>query len=49
MDLFTEPTITMRVLFVFIVLEHGRRKVLHFNVTEPTAAWGPRSTSGGIC
>jgi len=30
----------MKVLFVFIVLEHGRRKVLHFNVTEhPTAAW----------
>jgi putative transposase len=30
----------MKVLFVFMVLEHGRRKVLHFNVTEhPTAAW----------
>jgi putative transposase len=30
----------MKVLFVFIVLEHGRRKLLHFNVTEhPTAAW----------
>jgi transposase InsO family protein len=30
----------MRVLFVFIVLEHDRRKVLHFNVTEhPTGAW----------
>jgi hypothetical protein len=29
-----------KVLFVFIVLEHGRRQVLHFNVTEhPTAAW----------
>ena len=39
-DLFTVPTFTMKVLFVFIVLEHGRRKVLHFNVTEhPTAAW----------
>jgi hypothetical protein len=25
---------------VFIVLEHGHRRVLHFNVTEhPTAAW----------
>jgi transposase InsO family protein len=40
MDFFTVPTITMKVLFVFIVLEHSRRKVLHFNVTEhPTAAW----------
>ena len=39
-DFFTVPTATMRVLFVFIVLEHRRREVLHFNVTEhPTAAW----------
>src|SRR5262245_5286884 len=38
-DFFTVPTVTMRVLFVFIVLEHRRREVLHFNVTEhPTAA-----------
>src|SRR5262249_23802620 len=28
-DFFTVPTITMRVLFVFIVLEHDRRKVLY--------------------
>jgi len=26
-DFFTVPTITMRVLFVFIVLEHDRRKL----------------------
>ena len=40
MDLFTVPTITMKVLFVFLVLEHGRRQVLHFNISErPTAAW----------
>ena len=39
-DFFTVPTITMKVLFVFIVLQHRRRHVLHFNVTEhPTAAW----------
>ena len=39
-DFFTMPTITMKVLFVFIVLEHRRRQVLHFNVTDhPTAAW----------
>jgi putative transposase len=39
-DFFTVPTITMRVLFVFLVLEHRRRQVLHFNVTEhPTTAW----------
>src|SRR5215472_11206010 len=34
-DFFTVPTVTMRVLlFVFLVLEHRRRQVLHFNVTE---------------
>lgn len=39
-DFFTVPTIAMKVLFVFIVLEHRRRQVLHFNVTEhPSAAW----------
>ena len=39
-DFFTVPTVTMRVLYVFVVLEHRRRQVLHFNVTEhPTATW----------
>src|ERR1017187_1552162 len=39
-DFFTVPTVRMRVLFVFIVLEHQRRKVLHFGVTQhPTAEW----------
>jgi hypothetical protein len=37
-DFFTVPTIRMRVLFVFLVLEHQRRKVLHFGVTEPPCA-----------
>jgi len=40
LDFFTVPTITLKVLFVFLVLEHRRREVLHFNITEhPTAAW----------
>jgi len=39
-DFFTVPTVTFRVLFVFIVLAHHRRRVIHFNVTEqPMAAW----------
>src|SRR5262252_3890339 len=39
-DFFTVPTVTLKVLFVFLVLEHRRREVLHFNITEhPTAAW----------
>jgi putative transposase len=33
-DFFTVPTVTMQVLFVFIVMEHRRRRVLHFDVTE---------------
>ena len=39
-DFFTLPTATFRVLFVFIVLRHDRRRILHFNVTEhPPAEW----------
>jgi len=34
MDFFTVPTLTFRVLYRFFVIEHGRRKTLHFNVTE---------------
>jgi len=33
-DFFTVPTATFRVLFVFIVLLHARRRVVHFGVTE---------------
>jgi putative transposase len=39
-DFFTVPTATIRVLFVFVVLSHTRRRILHVNVTaHPTAAW----------
>jgi transposase InsO family protein len=39
-DFFTVPTATFRVLFVFVVLSHGRRRIVHVNVTaHPTAAW----------
>lgn len=34
------PTVGFRVLFVFIVLAHHRRQVLHFNVNaSPTSEW----------
>jgi putative transposase len=40
MDFFTVPTLTFRVLYCFLVIEHGRRRILHFNVTEhPTGTW----------
>src|SRR5207302_1986961 len=39
-DFFTVPTATFRVLFVFVVLSHERRRVVHFQVTEhPTQEW----------
>jgi hypothetical protein len=39
-DFFTVPTVTFSLLYCFFVIEHGRRKILHFNVTRhPTAEW----------
>lgn len=39
-DFFTVPTVRMRVFFIFLILEHTRRRVLRFAVTEhPTAEW----------
>ncbi len=40
MDFFTVPTVTFRILYVFLVLRHERRQIVHFNVTaHPTAQW----------
>jgi len=39
-DFFVVPTVNFRILYVFLVLAHERRRVVHFNVTEhPTAEW----------
>jgi transposase InsO family protein len=39
-DFFTVPTATFRILYVFLVLKHDRRRVLHVNVTaHPTSSW----------
>ncbi len=39
-DFFTVPTAAFRVLYVFLVLDNARRKILHFNVTDsPSAVW----------
>lgn len=39
-DFFVVPTIRFWLLFVFVILSHARRHVVHFNVTEnPTAEW----------
>ena len=40
MDFLVLPTLTLRVLFVFIVLHHERRRIVRFGVTaHPTATW----------
>jgi transposase InsO family protein len=39
-DFFTVHTAWFEILFVFIVLAHDRRRIVHFNVTyHPTAEW----------
>jgi len=39
-DFFVVPTVTFRVLFVFLILGHDRRRPIHFAVTEnPAAEW----------
>ena len=39
-DFLVLPTVTFRLLMVFIVLHHERRQIVHFGVTaNPTAAW----------
>jgi putative transposase len=40
MDFFTSPTLRFRVLYGFFVIEHSRRRILHWNVTaHPTSDW----------
>jgi hypothetical protein len=42
-DFFVVPTITFRLLFVFVILSHDRRRPVHFAVTaNPTAEWTAR-------
>jgi len=39
-DFFTVPTVTFHLLYCFFVIDHGRRRILHINVTRhPTAEW----------
>jgi len=39
-DFFVVPTIRFQILYVFLVLAHERRRILHFAVTaHPTAEW----------
>jgi transposase InsO family protein len=39
-DFFVVATATFRILYVFLILEHASRRMMHVNVTaHPTAAW----------
>lgn len=40
MDFLVVPTVRFKLLYVWFVVEHGRRSVLHVNVTaHPTSSW----------
>jgi len=40
MDFFSVPTVSLRMLYDLFVIEHGRRRIVHFNLTpNPTSAW----------
>jgi transposase InsO family protein len=40
MDFFVVPTVRFRLLYVWFAIDHGRRRILHFNVTQnPSARW----------
>ena len=48
-DLFTVPTVTFDVLYVFVVLSLERRLILHANVTaHPHAAWAAQQVVEGV-
>ena len=39
-DFFVAVTASFRLLYVFVIIHHGSRRLLHFNVTaHPSAAW----------
>src|SRR3989442_13325793 len=39
-DFFIAVTATFRLVYVFVIMEVGSRRILHFNATlQPTAAW----------
>jgi hypothetical protein len=41
-DFFVVPTIAFQLLFVFVILDHDRRRPIHFAVTSHSRKNGPR-------
>jgi hypothetical protein len=49
LDFFVVPTVTHKVLFVFVILAHEQRWVVHVHGTEhPTTAWTPQQVVEGF-
>ena len=48
-DFFTVPTLTFRVLYCFFVIQHQRRRILHFNATAHPTGTGLYSSCGKHC
>jgi transposase InsO family protein len=40
MDFFVVPTVGFRLLYIWFIIDHGRRRIIHFELTtNPTAQW----------
>jgi transposase InsO family protein len=40
MDFFIIPTVGFRLLYIWFIIDHGRRRIIHFNVTtNPSEQW----------
>ncbi len=40
MDFFVIPTVGFRLLYIWFIIDHGRRRIVHFNVaTNPSEQW----------
>ena len=40
MDLFVVPTVNFSIVYVFFIIEHAKRKIIHYNITgHPSAQW----------
>ncbi len=49
MDFFTVPTSNFKLLHVLVMIEHHRRKIIHFNVTEhPTSIWAAQQMRNAL-
>ena len=48
MAFFVVPALTFKLLYCFLVIEHARRRILHFNVTSrPSSKWVVQPATAG--